>query len=461
MSDYDYELQTAIESIRLDTNDEYCIQDAFDLCIDIPTDMNRFELDPSHYIDGTPNKPNVIQKQLNDTPEGTDRTKRLHRRNRRTVQTQKTTQRNTTQPTILTHNAVHTQPTTDTTKPTTEQKTTQPPTTKPPAPIIIDNITVPLTDSIITEKLKQYKPTANIDSFTVLKRGGLLLKPREYRDVNVLLQPWPSEAFGGEIYVHLANSPDMRSWLCINKVPHSMHISTIAEELKTLNVPYEGLHRFMSGKSPSTLVKFLTTSDTHEKHLLCNKLNIDGTQFTIRKFICQKLGHFRSTCKQNKTCVRCSGPSCELGNCKRSIRKCANCGGNHSAAFKNCPIYKESVKSTFIHNRKLSYADSVKHNNHITRSATKTHDAHKESNRRISQLQSELSLFKLRLETIKPTTPTLTTQEVKNLCNQLIKSLDLTQDKKLILTTWILKFFSLIEKLNASTTKEASSTQNG
>ena len=484
MTDYDFELETATASISLDYHDEFT---AFDLYLDIPPVINRFELDPSHYTDGTPNKLNVIQnqqntshidgtpnklndihKQQNDTPDGTDRTKRLHRRHRRTEETQTATKQNTTK---LTSDKEPTKLTADITitKPTTDKPTTQPTATKPPAPVIIDNITIPITDNIITEQLKRYKPTANIDSFTVLKRGGVIFWPREYRDVNILLQPWPPDAFGGDIYVHLANSPDMRPWFCINKVPHSMNISTIAAELKSLYIPYEGLHRFMSGNSPSTLIKFLTTSVTHETHLLRNKLNIEGTQFTIRKFInktitrctnCQKLGHFRSQCKHSKICVRCSGPSCETGNCKSSLRKCANCGGNHSAAFKSCPVYKESVKSTFIQKRKLSYADSVKYNPNLTRSATKTHDALKESNKRISQLESELSLFK-RQETNKPTTPTLITQELNALSNHLFTILNLNQDKKIILNTWITNFFSLISQLNASTTKEASSSHNG
>lgn len=50
-------------------------------------------------------------------------------------------------------------------------------------------------------------------------------------------------------------------------------------------------------------------------------------------------------------CVKCSenhGPNnCKLGSNGENtdILKCANCNGNHVASYRNCPIFKERLKS--------------------------------------------------------------------------------------------------------------------
>ena len=49
-----------------------------------------------------------------------------------------------------------------------------------------------------------------------------------------MLQPanYPTEVFGTNLYIHLADKADKRPWLCINQIPTSLSIQTIEEELK-------------------------------------------------------------------------------------------------------------------------------------------------------------------------------------------------------------------------------------
>lgn len=68
---------------------------------------------------------------------------------------------------------------------------------------------------------------------------------------------------------------------------------------------------------------------------------------------CQEYGHTRSYCKLRPVCVVC-GEHHDSAHCPASkddcnSKKCGNCGGNHTANYRGCPVYKE-LKSR-IHQR--------------------------------------------------------------------------------------------------------------
>ena len=89
---------------------------------------------------------------------------------------------------------------------------------------------------------------------------------------------------------------------------------------------------------------------------------------------CQKFSHNYTKCLAKQyTCARCGGNICQ-----KEVRKCANCNGDHSAAYKGCSIYKSALRnSEQIHNTKnlnetekqlkTSYADMVKKYEHTLR----------------------------------------------------------------------------------------------
>lgn len=58
---------------------------------------------------------------------------------------------------------------------------------------------------------------------------------------------------------------------------------------------------------------------------------------------CQEYGHTRSYCKLPPVCVICgelhSTAKCSRPKSDTSLRKCSNCGGNHTANYRGCPVY--------------------------------------------------------------------------------------------------------------------------
>jgi len=65
---------------------------------------------------------------------------------------------------------------------------------------------------------------------------------------------------------------------------------------------------------------------------------------------CREYGHSRSYCKLRPACVVC-GELHDSAHCPASkddcnSKNCGNCGGNHTANYRGCPVYKE-MKSRF------------------------------------------------------------------------------------------------------------------
>ena len=63
---------------------------------------------------------------------------------------------------------------------------------------------------------------------------------------------------------------------------------------------------------------------------------------------CQGFNHIAKDCKKDQKCVRCAGPhkstECPDKNKETLTVKCSNCNGNHVAASKECPKFREQIK---------------------------------------------------------------------------------------------------------------------
>jgi len=59
---------------------------------------------------------------------------------------------------------------------------------------------------------------------------------------------------------------------------------------------------------------------------------------------CQEYGHTKSYCTLRSVCVACGGlhtsAKCELKN-EPNSKKCSNCGEDHTANYRGCPLYME------------------------------------------------------------------------------------------------------------------------
>lgn len=88
---------------------------------------------------------------------------------------------------------------------------------------------------------------------------------------------------------------------------------------------------------------------------------------------CQVFGHTAKQCKGKTTCPRCAKDhtfiNCPLNATSNSESndhqqyhlKCRNCGGEHSSAYRKCPVFLESVEAKKIQIRdNITYADAVK-----------------------------------------------------------------------------------------------------
>lgn len=74
---------------------------------------------------------------------------------------------------------------------------------------------------------------------------------------------------------------------------------------------------------------------------------------------CQRYGHTRNYCKQKTRCMKCAGNH-SSPNCNQiDILVCANCGENHTSAFKSCKYYEE-IKRMRYHDRNLNSEETIK-----------------------------------------------------------------------------------------------------
>jgi hypothetical protein len=66
---------------------------------------------------------------------------------------------------------------------------------------------------------------------------------------------------------------------------------------------------------------------------------------------CQQYGHTRSYCNKPFACVKCGGPhnSKDCSKRKDTPAKCALCGGNHPANYKDCEHYNNIIKGNNIY----------------------------------------------------------------------------------------------------------------
>lgn len=123
-------------------------------------------------------------------------------------------------------------------------------------------------------------------------------------------------------------------------------LEEITEELQDQGVLYvRRLKTKINGKvvdSPNHLLTFNKTALPKEIKAAFHILKVRPyIPPAIRCFNCQVLGHPASRCAKVKICP-CGISHGESEPCQNP-KKCVNCGGNHSAAYLNCPKIKEET----------------------------------------------------------------------------------------------------------------------
>lgn len=146
-------------------------------------------------------------------------------------------------------------------------------------------------------------------------------------------------------------------------IPEDISEDELTEEL---NVEWtRRLYKFEADeKHPTTTVVFATSDQTLPEYV-----NIGFVRKRVKTYIprpfrcygCQKFGHQISNCSSKLRCPRC-GEQHEYNKCTKTDNpKCANCGGAHSAGYKECPTYLTVQKTLHVSaTEHISYADAAK-----------------------------------------------------------------------------------------------------
>ena len=134
---------------------------------------------------------------------------------------------------------------------------------------------------------------------------------------------------------------------------------------------------------PTNLMKIWFTTETLPEIII-----VMAERFKVRPFInrsyqcynCQQLGHIASTCTFPTKCVVCAEEH-KLGDCpnrENGKRKCANCGGTHTASFGECSfIIKEKKVQKLRSSEGLSYSEAVKKISQTNERSNPSTESHK------------------------------------------------------------------------------------
>ena len=82
---------------------------------------------------------------------------------------------------------------------------------------------------------------------------------------------------------------------------------------------------------------------------------ISRDKLIYKYYTCNKIDHLT---KNDKLCPKCNSTNCS-GTCPKAIWKCTHCNGNHSAAYRGCPLLKSAISKSMDRCQNLSYAQAV------------------------------------------------------------------------------------------------------
>ena len=220
-----------------------------------------------------------------------------------------------------------------------------------------------------------------------LKNLKFIQKFKVYSSVNIKILPKTTNdfllikdfAFSSAFYrltkkhvsIEESTTSFSNSTLCLNKINTTTTLEDIEDAFIYNDIPIKNLKRCTKADgSAMTLVTFSLVNSSDRPELLKNGLTNNNQKKAVRDYInrerliykcytCNKIGHLTKNCKQKaRMCPKCNNTNCP-GTCSKSIWKCINCGGNHSAAYRGCPSIKAAIAKSMDRQQNLSYAQAV------------------------------------------------------------------------------------------------------
>lgn len=144
--------------------------------------------------------------------------------------------------------------------------------------------------------------------------------------------------------------------LVLRGIPLEIAKEEVENELKERGFPIISTYRMKRFKEEMPLILVNAEKGDQGKKIFDIK-EVAGMRIKVepkRKpvssaqcFRCQMFGHVQYRCSAKYRCVRCAEehPSYECPNKDKKFQaKCANCGGPHHAASRNCPEHPEKIK---------------------------------------------------------------------------------------------------------------------
>lgn len=147
----------------------------------------------------------------------------------------------------------------------------------------------------------------------------------------------------------------------VKGIPARVHTKEVFDYLaKTFPVQY--VHRMTRGVDkiplPFVLVQLLRSKDEGVIYCIDNILGFSVTveplkrsEYPTQCFKCQGFFHAARWCRSVPRCVKCGENHLSVACVNPNKRECANCGGKHTANYKQCPVYaaqKERLKHICI-----------------------------------------------------------------------------------------------------------------
>ena len=210
----------------------------------------------------------------------------------------------------------------------------------------------------LQNEIKRCKPLAKITSAYIDSKDQLILKVKTQEDAENIKQEWPNDAFKDGIDLIKKNP---KYYIALLNVDQEIDLEEI--ETKTfLNDQFNITHtmRLVKKKTnqPLNIIKAIVSDETsYNKIISEGRIKIGYSIIKIKPwnfesqsdqcFKCLKFGHSFRNCRNEETCLRCSGKH-NFKNCQVTEEKdllCNNCKGNHAACSKSCPIIIKRIES--------------------------------------------------------------------------------------------------------------------
>lgn len=163
-----------------------------------------------------------------------------------------------------------------------------------------------------------------------------------------------------------ATKPANSTWKkgVITRVPSDFTEPIIKEDSGA--VMTRRITKMMDGQVTPTTGVILSFEETLPKEVFINFRRFKVSNYVptpIRCNRCQAFGHKTTQCKKpSVVCSRCSARGHDFINCpaQQSEPKCANCGGNHNAAYRGCPKFKQVRQILTVSAKQgMSYRDAA------------------------------------------------------------------------------------------------------